>query len=325
MSRKALGRGLRALIPEPVDVDEPEGGSPPAPMGSPNPMVTSTIPRGRPAPGETASPGASPPRDNLRYIPIDMILPNPRQPRQTWESGELKELTQSILSAGLLEPIILRPAGDHYEIVAGERRWRACKIAKWTEIPAIVRTMEEQESLAAALVENVQRADLNAVEEARAYEVLISEYGLTHDDIATRVGRSRSAVTNLLRILQLSPAVLEHVSRGTLSAGHARVLLGIPEDQREPLAQRMAEESWSVRQAEEEAQRMTAKPRPMGRRGGRGQPKPESLRRLEEEMCRRFSSEVRIRLSRKGGRIEIRYHDDEDLSRLLEQLGIVVV
>lgn len=280
------------------------------------------------APSPVPAPSAEPQggrRENLRYILVDHILPNPRQPRVAWEAQALEGLTRSIIEKGLLEPIILRPVGgDRYEIVAGERRWRACKAAGWKEIPSIVRSMEEHESLEAALVENIQRSDLNPVEEARAYRSLASEFGLTHEEIAKKVTRDRSTVTNLLRLLVLPDSVLDHVSRGTLTAGHVRVLLTVPEEYQVPIAERMVQEGWSVRKAEAWA-RGLAKGGGQGRRRAvRGEPKPESFFRLEEQLRRHLGAEVRLRRGRKGGRLEITYYDDEDLSRLLDLLGIVV-
>jgi ParB family chromosome partitioning protein len=264
-------------------------------------------------------------RENLRYVPVDHIVPNPRQPRSAWEAGSLEELTRSIIHRGLLEPVLLRPVGtDQYEIVAGERRWRACKAAGWKEIPAIVRSMEEHESLEAALVENIQRADLNPVEEAHAYRSLSVEFGLTHDEIAKRVSKDRSTITNLLRLLVLPEAVLSHVSRGTLTAGHARVLLSVPEEYQIPIAERMVHETWSVRKAEAWGRGLARGGGAVKRRVTRSNPKPENILRLEEQLCRHFGTEVRVRMGRKGGRLEIAYFDDEDLSRLLELLGIVV-
>ncbi len=286
----------------------------------------SPAPGAGPAPvGESAGEPQAGRRENLRYIPIDYILPNPRQPRVAWEAQALEELTRSIIEKGLLEPIILRPiGGDRYEIVAGERRWRACKTAGWNEIPAIVRSMEEHESLEAALVENIQRSDLNPVEEARAYRSLAAEFGLTHEEIAKKVARDRSTVTNLLRLLVLPDSVLDHVSRGTLTAGHARVLLTVPEEYQVPIAERMVQEGWSVRKAEAWARDLARGAGQGRRRGIRGEPKPESFFRLEEQLRRHLGTEVRLRRGRKGGRLEITYFDDEDLSRLLELLGIVV-
>ncbi len=264
-------------------------------------------------------------RENLRYIPIDFIVPNPHQPRASWEAGALESLTRSILEKGLLEPIILRPiGGDRYELVAGERRWRACKAAGYNEIPALVRSMEDHESLEAALIENLQRSDLNPVEEARAYRALAGEFGLKHDEIAKRVSKDRSTITNLLRILALPAPILEHIAGGGLSVGHARVLLTLPEEYRVPIAERMVQETWSVRKAEAWAKSVSTGDGLRRRKSSRGKPKPENILRLEEQLCRHFGTEVRIRIGRKGGKLELGYYDDEDLSRLLDLLGITV-
>lgn len=315
MSRKALGRGLRALIPEaaaPESQMMPEVGGQALQSPEASPIQ------------ESANQGAETASGRLCQVSIDRIRPNPRQPRTEWEPDALEELTRSIISAGLLEPIILRPVGEHYEIVAGERRWRACKIAGWNEIPALVRTLEDHESLEAALIENVQRTDLNPVEEARAYRTLSSDYSLTHDEIAQRVGKDRSTITNLLRILNLSDAILEHVLRGTLSLGHARVLLGVPEEYRDALALRIIDESWSVRKTEAWVKGLAKGKDTTRRRAVRGPVKTDSLRTIEEDLCRHFSTEVRLRLKGQGGTLEIGYHDDEDLSRILDLLGIIV-
>ncbi len=294
-------------------------------MGPRSPTTElSAGPRGGETRPDQRAEGKDQPLEVLRHVPIESIVPNSQQPRTDWEPEGLKELARSISANGLLEPIIVRTVGDRYEIVAGERRWRACKIAGWLEIPAIVRSCEDKESLQVALVENVQRSDLNPVDEARAYKALSMEYELTHDEIANQVGKDRSTVTNLVRILNLSDSMLGHVSRGTLSTGHARVLLSVPDEHRPTLAQRIIDESWSVRAAEAWAKRL-AKGLGGTRQGAsRGQRKSESLQRIEEELCRRFSAEVRIRVKRQGGKLEFRYHDDEDLSRLLDLLGVAV-
>lgn len=322
MARKALGRGLRALIPS-VDEDgaateERDQSAGTADDGSEHADTSGD------ALGVDDS-GRVRPRESLRYVPIHSIVPNSRQPRTGWGSKQLEQLTQSIREKGLLEPIIVRPRGPRFEIVAGERRWRACKLAGWTEIPAIVRPMEDRASLEAALIENLQRDDLGTVDEARAYQALMSEFGLTHDEVARKVSKDRSTVTNLLRILRLPSAVLEHVSRGTLSVGHARVLVGVPDEIQQSLAERMIEESWSVREAEQWAAKIARRRgSKAGGRRSRGPRKDDHIIRLEDLLIEHFGAEVHIRLGRKGGRLEIRYGDDEGLSRILDILGIVV-
>jgi len=318
MTRKVLGRGLRALIPEPGEsFPAHERGMPGVRQSSPLEAGPATL-----SPAETPA-GDAP--EALRSIDIDAVVANRRQPRSDWDEGGLEQLTQSIGQVGLLEPIIVRPKGEKFEIVAGERRWRACKAAGWKEIPALVRPMEDVESLSAALIENLQREDLNPVEEARAYEMLSMEYALTHDEIARRVAKDRSTVTNLMRLLKLSEPILQHVSRGTLSVGHARVLLSLPEHNRLAVAERIVKEGWTVRNAEAWVAKISGTGRGRPRALRRGIQKSEHLRRVEEDLCRHFGTEARIRLGRQGGRLEIRFHDEEELSRLLEQIGVVVV
>jgi ParB family chromosome partitioning protein len=326
MSRKVLGKGLRALIPEPDKAglaDKDAGGSP---------GRATLMEAGVQAPwshaGADARISAVPlrPRETLKYLPIDAIVPNPNQPRSDMDPASLEELSLSIRETGLLEPIVVRHAGDHFELVAGERRWRACRIAGWTEIPSLVRGFEDHESLEAALIENLQRADLNAVEEARAYRVLVEKYGLTHDGIARKVGKDRSTVSNLLRLLRLPQNVLDHVSRGTLSVGHVKILLGLPDDQVIAAVDRIIADGWSVRQVEDwvaSKAGVSGKAR-RRRRTARSVAKPEEILRIEHEIRRHFATDARIRFSKRGGRIEIGFHDDEELSRILDILGVIV-
>ena len=321
MTRKALGRGLRALIPEPETSPAASGN---APAGTLTHDSAMTLQRS----GDRAVPATETVLlEDVRSIPLDAIVPSRSQPRTEWDPAGLEQLTRSIVQKGLLEPILVRPRGEKFEIIAGERRWRACQAAGWKEIPALIRPMEDRESLEAALIENLQREDLNPVEEARAYEMLTSAHGLTHEEIAHRVSKDRSTVTNLLRLLKLPDSVLRHLSQGTLTAGHARVLLSLPEDQRSAAADKMVSEGWSVRDAEAYASRLTGAMQrgARGRHARRGMQKPEHMKRIEEELCRHFGTQTRLRVGRQGGRIELRFHNEEELSRLLELMGIVVV
>ena len=325
MARKALGRGLRALIPDspPGDdiVDSRHERTQEHRIGQnsfqdANTDLDSNF--------EQDS-GIDPLFGRLVSVPIGNLIPNSRQPRSQWDVDSLKGLAKSIEENGLLEPILVRPRGEKFEIIAGERRWRSCKLAGLTEVPAIVRDLEDQQSLESALIENIQRSDLNPVDEARAYERLTNEFALTHEQIAHRVGKDRSTITNLLRLLGLSKRILDYVSRETLSLGHARVLLALPEEEREAMAERIVEESWSVRDAEAWVKANSGNQGTgTRRRQSRNKRKTDEILRLEEELARQLSAEVQLRPSRQGGKLEIRYHDDEDLSRLIERLGIVV-
>jgi len=321
MARKALGKGLRALIPDrEEDRATPDGDDAQHRDGASTATLDEDPGReeGRDAHGRRY--------DRLQYLPVESIEPNANQPRQSVDPSGIEELARSIEEFGLLEPVLVRPHGAGFQLVAGERRWRACLSLGWRELPAIVRQLEADESLEAALIENIQRADLNPVEEAKAYERLALEYGRTHEEIARRVGKDRSSVTNVLRLLRLPPPVLEYVSRGTLSLGHARVLVGLPAVHQIPLAEKIVAEGWSVRQTEEQAGRLAT----AGERGGRGKRarrgpgKPEHMRRLEETLCRQFGAETHIRIQKRGGKVEIAFHDEEELSRLLDLWGIVV-
>jgi len=262
----------------------------------------------------------------IRSIPVGEITPNRNQPRSRIRPEDLAELADSIRENGLIEPVIVRPSGDQFELVAGERRWRACVLAGWKEIPAVVRSMGTETSLEIALVENIQRSDLNPVEEARAYQRLATEFGRTHEEIARKVGKDRSTVANLLRILRLPEAVLERVSRETLTVGHARALLSLGEAEQLEMARQAELHAWSVREVEERVARALggADSGKRGRAARRGLKKPEHIIRLEDELCRHFGAETKVRLQRRGGRLEIRFHDEEELSRLLDLLGVVV-
>ncbi|MCK4414233.1 MAG: ParB/RepB/Spo0J family partition protein [Candidatus Eisenbacteria sp.] len=318
MARKALGRGLRALIPEPEAAPQPA-----AETGDPGSGDQYSGGHLRELQGEERDP--FPTVEGVRSLLLDLIVPSDRQPRTEWDPVAMEQLAHSIAEKGLLEPIIVRPMGARFEIVAGERRWRACRILGWEAIPALIRSYEDQESLEAALIENIQREDLSPVEEARAYEMLIDVYGLSHEETARRVGKDRSTISNLIRVLRLPAAVLRDVSRGTLTVGHARVLLGLPDDQRVAAAERITQEKWTVRETEAWVKsvlegRSESRPRP----ARRGRPKPPEIRRIEDDLCRHFGSQAKIRMNRRGGRIELHFHDDEELSRLLEIIGVVV-
>jgi len=326
MSRKVLGKGLRALIPEPETGGLADGDPGIASRGAATNVLVSL---GSTPPAESGARMATLPqrvRETLKHLPIEAILPNQNQPRTDWDPSSLAELARSIRENGLLEPIVVRPRGDRFELVAGERRWRACQLSGWIEIPAIVRSFEDHESLEAALVENTQRSDLNPVDEARAYRTLAEKFGLTHEEIALKVGKDRSTVSNLLRVLRLPQSVLDLVSRGTLTVGHVKILLGLPENQVLAAADRIISDGWSVRQVEEWAAEVAAigGRRRKARRTRRGVPNPENIQRIEQDLRRRFATDARIRFTRKGGRVEIRFHDEEDLSRLLDLWGIVV-
>lgn len=260
-------------------------------------------------------PGASPQlEDRVEYIPVDRIRPGPYQPRQAVDPQELEELAESVRSHGVLQPILVRPAADGYEVVAGERRWRAARMAGLETVPAVVRQVGDLQALAVALVENLQRQDLNPVERARAYRRLVEEFGLTQEEVARTVGRSQPSVANTLRLLSLPPEVLSLVERGELSEAHARVLLSVEDpQQRLALARRAADARMPVRELAREASPRVPQE---GRR--RGKARDPNLEALEDALRSRLATQVRVRRTRKGGVLEIEFYSDEDLARICE-------
>jgi ParB family chromosome partitioning protein len=288
MNRKALGKGLGALIPE----------APPSPA--------------------TASAGQAP-----SELPIERISSNPYQPRHQFDDAKLEELAQSIRSNGVIQPIVVRrsPDGDGYQLIAGERRFLAAKKAGRETIPAVVRAASRREMLEFALVENVQREDLNPIDEAQAYHRMSLEFDFTHEQMAERVGKDRTTITNTLRLLNLSDPVQELIAGGRLSTGHARCLLALESAvEQEALAQEILKRGLSVRQVEEmTAARRQRRPRNPARRG-RIHP---LLASWEDELRHAFGTQVRIQGGTARGRIEISYFSEEDLERILEVVGVI--
>lgn len=257
----------------------------------------------------------------LHHLPLDRIEPNPHQPRSQFEEEPLRALAASIREVGLLQPVVVRPEQEgRFVLVAGERRWRAARMAGMTEIPALVREGDETGLLPQALVENLQREDLSPLEEAGAYQQLLEDFGWTHEEIGRRVGKSRTAVTNVLRLLQLPPAIQGMLDRGELSAGHARALLGLEDVAfAGHLARRAIEEGWSVRQVEEAVRDRTgaetsAEPRGRGK-GGRGT-RPAAIVELEGRLAERLGTRVRIDYGGKGGKLVVRFGSLDELERI---------
>lgn len=256
----------------------------------------------------------------MQEVPVDSITASAFQPRARFEGHALEELAQSMRAGGVLQPVIVRPVGVGYELVAGERRLRAARLAELRQIPAIVRVLSDEQALELSLIENLQREDLNPLEQARAFERLSSEFALTQDEIARRTGKDRTTVTNTMRLLRLPAEVQSLVEEGRLTAGHARALLKLedsPTVQR-VLAKRMAARRVSVRQAEEMVDRRLpgAKKEPIS-----GPPKDPNVRAAEEAMERALGTRVRV-VQRKGGRgrVEIDYYTLEDLDRIYYSL-----
>lgn len=277
MSKRGLGKGLSALIPG----------------------------AGQEVGGEVLELG------------ISAIAPNPSQPRTDLDEEQIAELADSIRKVGVLQPIIVRPLADGYQIIAGERRWRAATAAGLETVPVRVMACTESEALALALIENLQREDLNPMEEARGYRRLLTEHKMTQAELADRVSKSRSAVTNTLRLLDLSPEIQDMLYDGRLSAGHARAILSIPdEDRRMTLARKCVDEGLSVREAENLARLLAAgapihTARPVT---------PKSYKVVARKLRRLLSTNVRVRQTARKGKIEIDFQDETELERLFRLL-----
>ncbi len=261
-----------------------------------------------PVPEETAG---------VLEVPVDAVRPNPHQPRMVIHEDELVELALSIQTHGILQPLIVTREGDGYQLVAGERRWRAAKLAGLATVPVIVKDLAPQQMLELALVENLQRKDLNPLEEASAYRQLIEEFGLTHEEVARRVGKSRVAITNTLRLLKATDAVKEALLHGRISEGHARALLALENPEAQVAALRtVLRQGLTVRQTEELVARMMEAWKP--RRTAPAVP-PE-VRALENRFQQALGTRVRLRPGKKGGRLVIYYYSDEDLEALYARL-----
>jgi ParB family transcriptional regulator, chromosome partitioning protein len=299
--RSGLGRGLGSLIP-PVDG------------------------------GATIVDGDAP---TLVDIPIADVVPNPHQPRVHFDEETLAELAASIAQLGVLQPVLVRRAGERYQLIAGERRWRAARRAGLTTVPAIVRTSDDVRAVEQALVENLHRQDLTPLEEAAAFQQLIEDFELTHDDVAQRVGKSRSTVTNTLRLLGLPPAVQHLLADGKLSAGHARALLGTPDRAlQERLARQAASEGWSVRTVEDWVRHGGAPPRPSSERPPKPVPaidgvgltdatrlRPPGLLELEELLADLLDTRVGVQMGATRGKVTIEFADLQDLERIYRRIA----
>ncbi|HKI56919.1 MAG TPA: ParB/RepB/Spo0J family partition protein [Trueperaceae bacterium] len=248
----------------------------------------------------------------IQQVAIDRLAPSPNQPRKRMDEATIAELAASIADKGMLQPILVRPLEEGFEIVAGERRFRAARQAGLASVPVVVRDLDDRETLEVAIVENLQREDLNPVEEARAFKQLL-DFGLSQEQVGQAVGRSRSGVANSLRLLALSAPALEALEAGEISAGHARAILAQPEADRAWALERIVARGLSVREAE-------ALRRPADPRRGAGQGAPGPYARLEEDLSRHAGTRVRIR-GGKRGRIELHFHSEDELTRLLELLG----
>lgn len=279
MSKRGLGRGLSALIPSASQESHAD--------------------------------------EDIIELPVDLIAPNPEQPRTDISEESVDELADSIKKVGLLQPIIVRPLGDTYQIIAGERRWRAARRAGLEKIPVRVLPRTEVEALELALIENLQREDLNPIEEARGYKRLLSEHHMTQAELADKVSKSRSTITNALRLLDLPDEVQEMVYKGTITAGHARAILSVPDDaSRVRLASKIAEEGLSVREAENLARLIASGQEHRGARTVT----PRSFKVAARLLRRHLGTNVRVRAGKDRNKVEIEFRSEEELDRIVRLL-----
>lgn len=356
--RRGLGRGIGALIPTIESTERPSDIF--FSSSAPHPAIKRTAPEETPlspgraseaapmrtiarpddaelvagsgSPGSAASEAMSTPSplhpiDGLfaTELPLDAIVPNPRQPRQVFDEEDLEELSSSIREVGLLQPIVVRPAPDgapgRYELVMGERRLRASGLAGLETIPAVVRQTEDTAMLRDALLENLHRAQLNPLEEASAYQQLLEDFACTHDELATRIARSRPQISNTLRLLKLPALVQRRLAAGVLSAGHARALLGLPDGAAmERLAQRIVAEGLSVRATEEIVALGEEPESPELRRRPRGSAHQPELDQFAVRLTDRLDTRVRVTMGARRGRIAIEFATLEDLERIMSVL-----
>jgi ParB family chromosome partitioning protein len=258
----------------------------------------------------------APVRRELQHIALAQIVPNPHQPRQTFDAAALDELRASIAAFGVLVPVIVRERGDRYELIAGERRWRAAQAAGLATIPAMVRAADDRESLEVAIIENLQRENLDPLEEAMGFAHLMEAHAFTQEQVAARLGRSRSAIANALRLLSLSDAIKALVRAGKLSAGHARAVLSFPPERRETMARRAVDEELSVRALE----KLAAAASPKRERTAAAPRRDADADDLIDRLRHRFATHVRVVAGERGGTIELRYADDGDLLRITDLL-----
>lgn len=284
--RGGLGRGLNALVSE---AEYETGGS----AASASNAVSET------------------------KLPIEDIVPNPNQPRIHFNETELRELSESIQEHGVLQPLLVRKHGNGYEIIAGERRYQASKLAGLEELPVIIKDVDDEQMLALALIENLQRSDLNPVEEAKGYRQLIDASGMTQEALSKAVSKSRSAITNSLRLLDLPEVVQQMIFEGKLTAGHARAILAVPyEDARINLAEKVVAEGLSVRATENLAPLFSAGETPKTPRPAM----PQSFKKAARVLRQVFNTNVRVKSSRGKNKIEIEFKDEEELSRILGEM-----
>ena len=281
MKRRGLGRGLDSLIPKSPETESEE----------------------------------------YRMVSTDLLKPNTSQPRKQFEQNSLEELAESIRENGVIQPLIVRKENGGFEIVAGERRWRAAKIAKLEKLPVVIRTATDRDVAELTLIENIQREDLNPIEEAEAYEKLTQRFGLTHDEIARKTGKNRSVITNQLRLLKLSENVKEALVSGMITSGHARALLGASSfEEMDSLLGEVLKKNLTVRGTEKLVKKKNTNAEPHSESVSKEPEEDIFTRELTEELAGKFSTKVRISHNKKRGKIEIEYYSPEELERIVGML-----
>ena len=305
MSKPALGRGLGALL----------AGSP----ATANPVPPTAVTPAEP-------PVQADARERVQRVPLARVRPSSLQPRKNFSEDALKELADSIREQGIVQPLIVRERNGAFELIAGERRWRASQLLNLPEVPVIVREADDRAVLELALIENLQRENLNAIEEALGYAQLAEQFHLTQEEIAVKVGKSRAAVANATRLLRLPPTVQGFVREGRLSVGHAKVILGLPvELDQTHAAERVIKEGMNVRQTEGLVARLQARP---VKSTAENAPPPATVpvnanvMRLEEKIREKFGTKVRLKYTQGKGAVEISFYSDDELQRVLEILNI---
>lgn len=280
MNKRSLGRGLDALIPS-ISIDED---------------------------------------DKVVEIPLSQLRPNPYQPRKTFNEESIQELAASIREHGVIQPIIVRSVIKGFEIIAGERRYRASQVSGKPTIPAVVKKLSDRDVMEIALIENIQREDLNALELAIAYQAIMDQFSLTQEELSAKVGKSRSHVANFLRLLQLPEEIKQYVSRGTLSMGHARAIAGIKTDAlKKTIAKQSIDDQWSVRELEEVIKKLDENPKPDVKQKRKNKEDPYIIQ-IEDQLRNSFQTTVKIKNQNNKGKIELLYYSKDDLERLLELL-----
>jgi ParB family chromosome partitioning protein len=313
MARPALGRGLGALL----------GGNPVLTQPAPTPGVVSPAPA--PAPVAIAA-AVIDTRERVQRVPLDRIRPCPLQPRKDFSPEALRELADSIREQGIVQPLIVRERDGYFELIAGERRWRAAQLLQLPEAPIIVRQADDRAVLELALIENLQRENLNAIEEAHGYAQLAEQFQLTQEEISGKVGKSRAVVANALRLLKLPPPIQSFIREGRLSVGHAKVILGLTNEKDQKLvAERVIKEGLNVRQTEgllAKLQKRALRPaaaRPETVAALAGDP---HVALLEDRLREVFATKVQLHYAEGKGTVEISFFSDKDLERILQILGV---